>query len=117
MGRLVSTDKVMEGLVCFLDNELMPKLPVKGWQRPVCGTVIAMAHNHIRNLLDQYKTNPMLVGIGIFDENGMVDIDTVKQEFSKQLNAEGMTIEFPLIGGITFHQADVDKLHYYIINA
>lgn len=114
---MIHTDKVMAGLVSFLDNELIPKLPAKGWQRPVCGTVIAMAHKHMHKLIDQYKTNPMLVGIGLFDEDGMVDIETVKTEFSKQLGAEGMTIEFPLIGGITFHQTDVDKLYYYIMNS
>lgn len=114
---MISTDRVMNGLVQFLDNELIPKLPPKGWQRPVCGTVIAMAHKHIHNLIDEYKTNPMLVGIGIFNEEGMVDIETLKAEFSRQLGAEGMTIQFPLIGGITFHQSDVDKLYYYIMNS
>ena len=114
---MISTDRVMNGLVQFLDNELMPKLPVKGWQRPVCGTVIAMAHKHIYNLIDEYKTNPMLVGIGIFNEEGLVDIETLKEEFSRHLGAEGMMIQFPLIGGITFYKNDIDKLYQYIMNS
>lgn len=114
---MVHTDKVMTGLVQFLDNELIPKLPERGWQRPVCATVIAMAHKHIYGLIDEYKANPMLVGIGLFDENGMVDLETLKDEFSKNLGAEGMGISFPLIGTITFHQSDVEKLYYYIMNA
>ncbi len=114
---MVHTDKVIRGLVNFLDNELMPHLPPKGWQRPVCGTVIALSTKRMSSLIEGLKNNPMLAGIGIIDESGMVDIDSVKTEFSKQLGSEGMVIEFPLIGPITFYQSDVDKLYSYILNA
>lgn len=114
---MVHTDKAIKGLVNFLDNELIPNLPAKGWQRPVCGTVIALASQRVGKLVEGLKKNQMLVGIGIFDDSGMVDIDALKTEFSKQLGSDGMVIEFPLIGPVTFHQSDVDKLYSYIMNA
>lgn len=114
---MVTIEKVMDGLVQFMEKEFIPHLPPKGWQRPLCATVIAMSRNSLHKLINEYKNNPMLVGIGIFDENGMVDIDTVKDEFSKHLSAEGMIVSFPLIGDITFHQSDVEKLYYYIVNS
>lgn len=114
---MVTTEKVMNGLAQFMEKEFIPHLPAKGWQRPLCAMVIGMSRNRLHKLVDEYKNNPMLVGIGIFDEDGMVDVDTVKNEFSKHLSAEGMVINFPLIGDITFHQSDVEKLYYYIVNS
>ena len=51
------------------------------------------------------------------NEEGLVDIETLKEEFSRQLGAEGMMIQFPLIGGITFYKNDIDKLYQYIMNS
>lgn len=114
---MVSTDKVMRGLVSYLENELVPNLPAKGWQRPVFATAIALASKSVEKLIDTYKTNQLLVAIGVFDNCGMVDVDTVKSEFVKQMDMEGMVIDIPLLGAVTFHKGDVEKLYTYILNA
>lgn len=114
---MVTTEKAIKGLVRYLDNELMSMLPAKGWQRPVCGTAVAMAAKNAGKLIETLKSNKYLVAIGVFNSEGTIAIEDVKNEFVKQLGTEGMIINIPLIGPVTFHQSDVEKLYEYITTA
>lgn len=114
---MVSTEKAVRGLVNYLNNEFLTNLSANGWQRPLAATVIGLSQKNVEKLINTYKTNPMLVAIGVFDECGSIDIDTVKDEFIKHLGSEGMRIDIALIGGVTFHKNDIEKLYTYIMNA
>lgn len=114
---MVSTEQAMRGLVRYLDNEIITMLPAKGWQRVVCGTAVAMAAKNTGRLVETLKTNKYLVAIGVFNTEGAIAIEDVKNEFVKQLGSEGMVIEIPMIGPVTFHQSDVEKLYEYIVSS
>lgn len=114
---MVSTDKAVRGLVNYLNNEFLTNLSANGWQRPLAATVIGLSQKNVENLINTYKTKPMLVAIGVFDEYGNIDIDAVKNEFLNHIGSEGMRIDIALIGGVTFHKNDIEKLYAYIMNA
>lgn len=114
---MVSTEKAMRGFVRYLDNELITMLPAKGWKRVVCGTAVAMAAKNAGNLVEILKTNKYLIAIGVFNTEGAIAIEDVKNEFVKQLGSEGMVIEIPIIGPVTFYQSDVEKLYEYIVSS
>lgn len=114
---MVTIDQVERGIAAYLDRELMPILPDTGFQKVLIGTGIGLALRKYKGQLAELKDHPVVKMLGVFDKNGNVDIDVVKEELGKQIPETGLKMELPMIGGLTFHKADVDKLHSYIVNS
>lgn len=111
---MVTLQQVQNGIASFLDNELMPMLPQTGLERLMLGTGVSLLLKKNFNKINDLKEQPLIKAMGIFDEEGMVDIDTLKTEIKNNLTDEGVKIEVPMIGNLTFKKPDIDKLYTYI---
>lgn len=109
---MVSIDKVKSGIAAYLDAELMPKLPTKGWQSIVAGGVISIAISKADSMIDRYKSHPFVEALQIIDPSGQVDVDLLGAKLKEQISKQGcMEIDnVPIVGKLTFHVDDVDKL-------
>lgn len=65
-------------------------------------------------ILDSYKDNQLVKMLGIMDSEGNVDIDVLAEELKKNMPKEGVRVDVPIIGTLTFKENDVDKLYEYI---
>lgn len=106
--------QIQDGVVKYLDKELMPMLPETGFQRVLAGTAIAMLIRKYSPMLEVLKENQAMKMLGVVGEDGLYDLATLSEELKKQLPKEGMKVDVPVIGGLTFHSEDVDKLMEYI---
>lgn len=115
-GRMmVNKEQIEKGIAKYLDSELMPQIHVEPWKQLVIGAGASIAVKRIGLLLDSLKDNKALSMLGIVDDSGAVDIDILAQEFKNKMPHEGLKVEIPILGTITFHPSDVDTLYSKIV--
>lgn len=111
---MVTITKIEQGVAAYLDSELMPKLPETGLEKILAGTAISLVIRRGGKILDSYRNNKTVQLLGIMDAEGNVDIDVLAEELKKNMPADGVKIDVPMIGAMTFHKSDIDKLYSYI---
>lgn len=112
---MVSIDKIEQGVANYLDGELMPQLQGNGIERVIIGTAASLMIRKSGAIIESYKDNKLVQMLGIMDEKGNVDVDTLVEEVKKNISKDGIKVEVPMIGTLTFHKEDVDKLYDYIM--
>lgn len=114
---MIPIEKAKRGIAAYLDAELMPQLPTKGWESVVVGSAIGIAIKKMEKLIDKFKDNPMLQSLEIIGQDGSVDIDALRDSFKEQIAKQGyMEINnVPIVKKLTFRAEDVDKLYDYIM--
>lgn len=112
---MVSIDKIEKGVANYLDGELMPQLQGNSLEKVLVGTAASLAIRRSGTIVAGYKDNKMVQMLGIMDGNGNVDVDVLADELKKNIPKEGVKVDIPIIGTMTFHKDDVDKLYEYIM--
>lgn len=111
---MVTIAKIEKGVAAYLDSEVMPHLQSGGLEKVLTGTAVSLVIRRSGKILESYKDNKAIQMLGLMDAEGNVDVDILAEELKKNIPAEGMKVDVPIIGKMTFHKADVDKLHEYI---
>lgn len=111
---MVSIDKIEQGVAAYLDSELMPQLPTNGVQKVIAGTAISLLIKRSGMILESYKNNQLVKMLGIMDSEGNVDVDILAEELKKNMPKEGVKVDVPVIGTLTFKENDIEKLYEYI---
>lgn len=111
---MVSIDKIEQGVAAYLDAELMPQLQKNGVERVLVGTAASLMIHRAGAIVEGYKDNKLVKMLGVMDEEGNVDVDTLVGEVKKNIAKEGFVVDIPILGTLTFHKEDVDKLHKFI---
>lgn len=112
---MVAINKVEQGIAAYLDKEFMPQLPSNGLERVVVGTVVSIMIKRSSGVIASYRNHPLVKMLGIINEDDQVDIEIVMEELSKNIPADGLKVEIPVLGVLTFRKSDVDKLYDYIV--
>lgn len=111
---MVSIDKIEQGIAYYLDKELMPQLQSNGLEKVIVGTVASLAIRRSSAIIAGYKDHKLVKMLGIMDDDGNVDVETLATELKKNISKEGIEVDIPIIGTMKFHKGDVDKLYEYI---
>lgn len=111
---MVTMKEIESGIAAYLDAELMPKLPTSGLEKVIAGTAISLFIKRSGTILESYKDNKVVQMLGVMDTEGNVDVDLLATELKKNMPEDGIKIDVPMIGAMTFHKEDVTKLHEYI---
>ena len=112
---MVSIDKVKRGLARYLDEEFTNKMT--GWQKWVFGVGAAMFLENLTSISQTLKRNPMVEYISLMDESGGVAVERIHQQLRIQAQKGPVTFDVPMLGSITLHESDVEKLYNYIMQA
>lgn len=110
---MVTIAQIEKGVATYLDSEIMPKFPA-GLEKVLAGTAASLAIRRSGNIIAGYKDNKAVQMLGIMDKDANVDIDILAEELKKNIPQEGFKVDVPIIGILTFHKEDVDKLYEYI---
>lgn len=111
---MVPIQTIQKGVAAYLDNEFMPNLPTNGFERVLAGTAIGLAIRKSGAIIESYKDNPAVKMLELMDAEGNIDVATLAEELKKNIPNDGVKVDLPIIGGMVFHKADVDKLQEYI---
>jgi hypothetical protein len=110
---MVSLANVQNGIVKYIDRELLPKLT--GWQKWAFGALSSIWVGNIANTFNKLKQSAFVGSLGVIDDRDMIDIDQLYREFRKQAEKGAVTFAVPGVGPLTLDQQDVDKIYQYIM--
>lgn len=109
--------QVQKGVAAYLDNELMPLIDDSSWKKVMVGTALSLGIKRADAYLPILQNNQFVKMLDILDEEGNVDVDVLAPEIKKNMSADGMKVELPVLGTVTFKSGDVDKVLQYIKRA
>ena len=112
---MVSIDKIEKGVANYLDAELMSQFQGNSVEKVLVGTAASLLIRKSGTIVEGYKDNSVVKMLGIMDDNGDVDVDILAEELKKNISKEGFVVDVPILGTLTFHKEDVDKLCDYIM--
>ena len=108
---LYTSEQVTKGIISYIDNEVIAKLPTTG--KILAGTAVALAVRNNSTLLN----NAWEFGkdLGVVNSDGLMDVDQLTNVLRENANRYGaIVMEYPLIGKLTFTADDVDIARRYI---
>lgn len=111
---MVSIDNIGKGVAKFADREILKN--VDGWQKVVVGATIALFINRSQSIIAQYENNNVVKMLNIFDDDGNVDIDILRDVIKDNIGNNGFSITVPVLGELKFHKSDVDNLYNDIMS-
>lgn len=114
---MIPIKQIEKGVAAYLDAEIMPQLPNSSLEKVLAGTAMSLVIRRSGNILESYKDNKAVQMLGLMDSDGNVDVDILSEELKKNISNDGLKVEVPIIGKMTFHKDDVDKLHNYIMGS
>lgn len=108
-------DRIQSGLVRFMDNELMPQIRAtrSGLNSFGVSVAAALAINNLPNTVCRLKENAGMEYLGVINDEG-IEIDELMTQARVSMPQEGIQITLPVLGTLTFHRDDIDKLEQYI---
>ncbi len=108
---LYTSEQVTKGLISYIDNEVIAKLPTTG--KILAGTAVALAVRNNSALLN--NAWGFFRNLGVLNSDGLMDVDQLATVLRENANRYGaIVLEYPLIGKLTFTAEDVDIARRYI---
>lgn len=108
---MVPRQQVEQGIARYIDREIISKLPTSSVQRVATGAAVALALKRSDALVEQLKGNAWVSALGIMDEAGSVDLDALHEAIRDQVKADGVVLDVPVLGRLTFYADDIDNLY------
>lgn len=116
---MATIEQIKRGLATFVDKEMLAKMQIGSFQRVMIGTGIGLALSNLDKTLR--FDNPIISMLGVVNEDGTINIDSVASELKKNIPDEGMRFDLDILGiklgSVLFHRADAESLRTYIVNA
>lgn len=110
---LVTMNQVKNGLVKYIDTDVLPHLT--GIKKIGLGVYTALAADNVVGLMEKYKDHPAVSVLNVIDADGNIDIDKLYQSISPMFDSgERQSINIPLIGELIVDRTDLEKLYRYI---
>lgn len=112
---MYTSEQVLNGIVKYIDNEVLTKLDTKG--KIFLGTGITIAMKNSSEVLSRVQNNEIVKTLGIVDENGQFDVELVAEHLKANASKYGkLQFNVPVVGTLTFTPEDVDRIKEYIIS-
>ena len=112
---MVHKSSIIAGLSRFLDENILSHYPPTSIKRVVIAGFTSLYLKQNERVVDTLISNPMFSALGVSDNNGMVDIDTIRDIMRGEISKAGFVrLSFPIIGDIDFTADDVNDLHRFI---
>lgn len=110
---LVTMNQVKNGLVKYIDNDVLPHLT--GIKKIGLGVYTALAADNVVGLMEKYKDHPAVSVLNVIDAEGNIDIDKLYKSVLPMFESgERQSINIPLIGELLVDKTDLEKLYRYI---
>lgn len=112
---MVRAESIAKGLANYMDAEILPKMG--GWQRWVIGSFSGIALKRVDTIITALANHPIAKMLGLINAEGLVDLEVLHEELSKQAAKGPAVIAIPMIGDLRLTSEDVDYLYRAIMSA
>ena len=115
---MVHKSSVLPGLSKFIDESVLSHYPATSMKRILMAGAVSLYLKKNEGIVDTLTSNPLFSGIGVVRDNGMIDLEPLRDTLKSEINKVGfMRLTLPMVGDIDFTTEDVDSLYKYIIEA
>ena len=98
----------------YLDREIFSAM--NDWQEVLARIAVGRIAGNTEQLKNSLTENVFVKTFAIIDSNGNVDVTGLMEDLRRQIRAKGkLDITIPMFGKFSFTEADVDKLHGFIM--
>lgn len=114
---MVTIAQAQQGLVKFVDAEIIPRLSVT--EKLLVGGGTGLMTAKLPEILSKYADNKVVSALGIYDvKNGEVDIDALYNAAKPYIGSDPIPVTIPFVGlKLKFTQREIDTLYKYIKEA
>lgn len=110
---MVSMDQVKNGLIRYIESDIMPHLD--GIKKIGVGLYTGLAADNAVKMALQYANHPAIAMLNVIDEAGNVDIDKLYKTVIPMFNdGHKEAIKVPLVGEFRIDKNDIETLYRYI---
>ena len=115
---MVHKSSVIPGISRFIDENVLAHYPATSMKRILMAGAVSLYLKQNEGIVDTLTSNPLFSGLGVVHENGMLNIDPVRDVLKTEINKAGfMRLAVPIVGDVDFTTDDVDALYKFIVEA
>jgi hypothetical protein len=115
---MVHKSNFLPGFSKFIDENILSHYAPTSAKRILAAGAISLYLKRNEGIIDAITSNSMFSGLGVTHENGMVDLDVIRDVMKQEIQKAGfMRMSFPILGDIDFTTEDVDSLYRFIVNS
>ncbi len=113
---MIKAEQMKAGLGRYIQEKMMPRLDDK--RQFLLGMAYGLGAGKMDELLEAAAKNPGIRALGIMQENGEIDLDTLYNAAYAQMQAQKkLTLDIPLLGTFVFDESDLRDLYNAISQA
>ncbi|MBQ0141857.1 MAG: hypothetical protein KBT06_03490 [Prevotellaceae bacterium] len=111
---MVNQEQFMNGILSYIDAEIMPSLPTAGkWE---LGTLILLGSTKYNEIFKQVASNSLLQSLEVVSPDGKIDVETLAYALKKSAEKYGgLEVSMPFVGVMKFSADDVEKVKRHIL--
>lgn len=108
-----TSEEIVNGLVGYVEKEIIPKMDTPGkW---LVGAMLGMITAKCKDIAIKLQGNEIAKAIGAISEDGLFDVDLIKENLMKSATRYGnLQISIPMLGTMTFTPSDIESASKYI---
>ena len=115
---MVHKSSLIPGISRFIDENVLAHYPATSMKRIIMAGAVSLYLKQNEGIVDTLTSNPLFTRLGVIHENGMIDIDSIRDAFKNEIKKVGfMRITIPMVGDVDFTTEDVDALYKFIVEA
>jgi hypothetical protein len=115
---MVHKSSLIPGFSKFIDESVLAHYPPTSMKRIVMAGAVSLYIKKNEGIVDALTSNPLFTGLGVINDNGMIDLEPVRDTLKSEIHKAGfMRVSIPMVGDVDFTTDDVDALYRYIIEA
>lgn len=102
-------ERVQKGIAQYLDSEVVPKLKKNQGTLPsfAVAAYTSLVLANLPNTIKSLTSHPLVAFAGVIDDEENIDADSIIDQLDKAMPAEGLKINLPVVGGLTFYKEDL----------
>lgn len=115
---MVHKSSFIPGISKFIDESVLSHYPPTAMKRILMAGAVSLYLKQNENMIDTLVDNPLFGTLGVVHNDGMVDIDKLRDVLRTEIIKAGfMRVSIPLVGDIDFTPDDVNTLYNFIVEA
>lgn len=112
---MIHKSSLIPGISKFIDQNILVHYPATSMKRILMAGAVSLYLKQTEGAVDSLIGNPLLKATGVIHEDGMIDIDSVRDVLKSEINKAGfMRLSIPIVGDIDFTPEDVDALYRFV---
>ena len=111
---MVHKSSLIPGFSRFIDESVLAHYPATSMKRIIMAGAISLYMKKNEGIVDTLTSNPLFTGLGVVHDNGMIDLDPIRDTLKSEINKAGfMRLSIPMVGDVDFTTEDIDALYRY----